>query len=83
MTDFNTISILDLSYDGAEIDSTVVNNIEYNYGIEGYADKIEIEAKNVANKQKNATMYDVVVPKTEEAILTVDNCNVILSGKHI
>ena len=79
MPTFDTISVLDLNKQGNPINMNTVSNIEYNFSIEGYADRMEIEAKNVANKNKNATMYDVVVAKSNESIVTVANAMFIVA----
>ena len=79
MTDFDTISYLDLKLQGSAINTAYINNFETNRGIEEYANRIEIEAKNAVYKKRNTQTYEVVIPRTTQgAVITEDNLELIM-----
>lgn len=83
MPNFTTISYLDLSARGDEIDETLLNDEEVTQSIEDYADELEIDAKNAVYPEQNIETYERLVLKTtQSSLLTLDNAELIL-GKGI
>jgi hypothetical protein len=80
MTNFTTISYLDLSMRGSEIDEATLNDDELTQSIEEYADELEIDAKNAVYPEQNIETYERLVLKTTQgSLLTLDNAELILS----
>lgn len=80
MTNFTTVSLLDLSTRGSEIDETTLNDDELTQSIEDYAKELEIDAKNAVYPETNIQTYERLVLKTtQSSLLTVDNAELILS----
>jgi hypothetical protein len=79
MTDFDTISYLDLNIDGNEISDTDLADVELEQNIMEYANKIEVELENAVVNQSNTRCIEWVALKTDgEAILTTSNAKFIL-----
>lgn len=79
MTDFTTISYLDLDANGSAIGTTYLSDEEQFQSVEDYASSIELEAQNAVVKYKNCESLNWVAAKNpNEATTTTDNLQIAL-----
>lgn len=80
MTDTNIISFLDLDEEGFAIDEDFINNYEITQNLQEYSSAIEIDAKNVYNRDAISRLPEKYVSKTiEQGLLTTRNHQIVLN----
>jgi hypothetical protein len=79
MTDFSTISYLDLNIQGSAISDDDLSEVEEEQNIQEYANKIEAEVQNAFQDNTNTRVVEWITPKTDsDAIVTTSNAKLIL-----
>ena len=83
ITGFTTIDLLFLFKQGNEIDDTseTLSNIELSQFAEEYASELEMETENaIVNYTNSETIEWVAVKTTQGAVVTTENCEIILDN---
>lgn len=80
MTDYDVVSVIDINARGSAIDESKLNNFEVFQSVETYANEIESNVSNAVYRKRNVKTFEIITPRTtQDAMLTTDNAELILS----